>query len=39
MSDNSTQFFDTTLRDGKQVPSCKFNINQKLAIAEQLISF
>ena len=28
--------FDTTLRDGEQVPGCKLNTNQKLVIAEQL---
>ncbi len=28
--------FDTTLRDGEQVPGCKLNTNQKLEIAEQL---
>lgn len=28
--------FDTTLRDGEQVPGCKLNTQQKLSIAEQL---
>lgn len=28
--------FDTTLRDGEQVPGCKLNTNQKLEIAESL---
>lgn len=28
--------FDTTLRDGEQVPGCKLNTEQKLEIAEQL---
>ena len=28
--------FDTTLRDGEQVPGCKLNTEQKLIIAEQL---
>jgi len=28
--------FDTTLRDGEQVPGCKLNTTQKLVIAEQL---
>ncbi|MEO1712352.1 MAG: 2-isopropylmalate synthase, partial [Bacteroidota bacterium] len=28
--------FDTTLRDGEQVPGCKLNTQQKLTIAEQL---
>ncbi|MGS2727632.1 2-isopropylmalate synthase [Psychroserpens sp. BH13MA-6] len=36
MSDNNVQIFDTTLRDGEQVPGCKLNTNQKLIIAEQL---
>jgi len=36
MSDNIVQIFDTTLRDGEQVPGCKLNTEQKLIIAEQL---
>jgi 2-isopropylmalate synthase len=28
--------FDTTLRDGEQVPGCQLNIQEKLMIAEQL---
>ncbi|WP_147678024.1 2-isopropylmalate synthase [Algibacter pacificus] len=36
MSDNKVQIFDTTLRDGEQVPGCKLNTNQKLIIAEKL---
>ncbi|MCK0123218.1 2-isopropylmalate synthase [Gelidibacter sp. F2691] len=36
MSDNNVQIFDTTLRDGEQVPGCKLNTKQKLVIAEQL---
>ncbi len=36
MSDNKVQIFDTTLRDGEQVPGCKLNTQQKLVIAEQL---
>ncbi|MDO1502071.1 2-isopropylmalate synthase [Winogradskyella maritima] len=36
MSDNRIQIFDTTLRDGEQVPGCKLNTEQKLVIAEQL---
>ena len=36
MSDNHVQIFDTTLRDGEQVPGCKLNTAQKLIIAEQL---
>ncbi len=38
MSDNHVQIFDTTLRDGEQVPGCKLNTKQKLIIAEQLDS-
>ena len=36
MSSQSVQIFDTTLRDGEQVPGCKLNTKQKLVIAEQL---
>ena len=36
MSNNNVQIFDTTLRDGEQVPGCKLNTEQKLTIAEQL---
>jgi len=36
MSNNHVQIFDTTLRDGEQVPGCKLNTEQKLIIAEQL---
>ena len=36
MSDNKVQIFDTTLRDGEQVPGCKLNTEQKVIIAEQL---
>ena len=36
MSNNNVQIFDTTLRDGEQVPGCKLNTEQKLIIAEQL---
>lgn len=36
MSTNQVQIFDTTLRDGEQVPGCKLNTEQKLVIAEQL---
>ncbi|TXD85440.1 2-isopropylmalate synthase [Subsaximicrobium wynnwilliamsii] len=36
MSDNNIQIFDTTLRDGEQVPGCKLNTKQKLVIAEKL---
>ncbi|MDB2625613.1 2-isopropylmalate synthase, partial [Flavobacteriaceae bacterium] len=30
------QIFDTTLRDGEQVPGCKLDTSQKIIIAEQL---
>ena len=36
MQDNKVQIFDTTLRDGEQVPGCKLDTNQKLIIAERL---
>ena len=36
MMDNRVQIFDTTLRDGEQVPGCKLNGSQKLIIAKQL---
>jgi 2-isopropylmalate synthase len=36
MSDTNVQIFDTTLRDGEQVPGCKLNTEQKVIIAEQL---
>lgn len=36
MSKNRVQIFDTTLRDGEQVPGCKLNTEQKLVIAKQL---
>lgn len=36
MTDNRVQIFDTTLRDGEQVPGCKLNGSQKLIIAKQL---
>jgi len=36
MSDNRIQIFDTTLRDGEQVPGCKLDTNQKLVIADRL---
>ncbi|WP_400076564.1 2-isopropylmalate synthase [Winogradskyella sp. R77965] len=38
MSNNNIQIFDTTLRDGEQVPGCKLNTDQKVVIAEQLDS-
>lgn len=36
MSKNKVQIFDTTLRDGEQVPGCKLNAKEKLVIAERL---
>ena len=36
MSSTNVQIFDTTLRDGEQVPGCKLNKAQKTVIAEQL---
>jgi len=36
MSKNRIQIFDTTLRDGEQVPGCKLNTEQKLVIAKEL---
>ena len=36
MSKDKVQIFDTTLRDGEQVPGCKLNTKQKLVIAERL---
>ena len=38
MSTNKVEIFDTTLRDGEQVPGCKLNTTQKLIIAKQLDS-
>ena len=36
MSDNRVEIFDTTLRDGEQVPGCKLDTQNKLIIAERL---
>jgi 2-isopropylmalate synthase len=36
MSKTQIQIFDTTLRDGEQVPGCKLNTPQKIIIAKQL---
>lgn len=36
MADNRIFIFDTTLRDGEQVPGCKLNTQQKVEIALQL---
>jgi len=36
MNREKVQIFDTTLRDGEQVPGCKLDTNQKLVIAARL---
>ena len=36
MSKNKVHIFDTTLRDGEQVPGCKLNTEQKIVIAQHL---
>ncbi|MBW2961041.1 2-isopropylmalate synthase [Mesonia aestuariivivens] len=36
MSIEKVEIFDTTLRDGEQVPGCKLNTSQKLKIAQRL---
>ena len=36
MSNEKVHIFDTTLRDGEQVPGCKLNQDQKIVIAKQL---
>ncbi len=36
MAKDKVQIFDTTLRDGEQVPGCKLNTDQKLKIARNL---
>ncbi len=36
MSKDNVHIFDTTLRDGEQVPGCKLDTKQKLVIAERL---
>jgi 2-isopropylmalate synthase len=33
---NKIHVFDTTLRDGEQVPGCQLNTEEKLQVAEQL---
>ncbi|HSI70040.1 MAG TPA: hypothetical protein VK941_07395, partial [Gillisia sp.] len=38
MGNEKIEIFDTTLRDGEQVPGCKLNTAQKLKIAEELDS-
>jgi 2-isopropylmalate synthase len=36
MADNKIYIFDTTLRDGEQVPGCKLNSNEKIELALKL---
>jgi 2-isopropylmalate synthase len=36
MSENKVYIFDTTLRDGEQVPGCKLNTAEKVELAQQL---
>ena len=36
MANNRVYIFDTTLRDGEQVPGCKLNTEEKLELAVQL---
>jgi len=36
MGKDKVQIFDTTLRDGEQVPGCKLDTEQKLVIAQRL---
>jgi len=36
MSDKQVFIFDTTLRDGEQVPGCKLNHQQKLRVAREI---
>lgn len=36
MSNQKIQIFDTTLRDGEQVPGCKLNTREKVEVAKQL---
>ena len=36
MPDNKIYIFDTTLRDGEQVPGCKLNASEKVKLALQL---
>jgi 2-isopropylmalate synthase len=36
MNNQKVQIFDTTLRDGEQVPGCKLNTDQKVIIASRL---
>ena len=36
MPDNKIYIFDTTLRDGEQVPGCKLNAKEKVELALEL---
>jgi 2-isopropylmalate synthase len=36
MNNQKVQIFDTTLRDGEQIPGCKLNTDQKIVIASRL---
>ena len=36
MDNRQVHIFDTTLRDGEQVPGCKLNTPEKIEIARQL---
>ena len=36
MPENKVYIFDTTLRDGEQVPGCKLNTSEKTGLALQL---
>ena len=36
MASDKVYIFDTTLRDGEQVPGCKLNTESKLSIAKRL---
>ena len=38
MADGKVHIFDTTLRDGEQVPGCRLNSNEKVELALQLES-
>ncbi len=38
MAEDKVHIFDTTLRDGEQVPGCKLNANEKLELALRLES-
>lgn len=36
MKQEKIEIFDTTLRDGEQVPGCKLNVKEKLELAERI---